>query len=257
MSGATARPTIRRHEWLLAGIAALIVFIVPMTVVGWLDDPPPEVRVLETREWLSSLIVDDDARILIVNTYDREAAGAFLGRIAQPWERRPQTIVASSDDGAAIGVWEALQRLEPSTVVIAGIPGADPLWSAIEAECARRHIELRYVADRAVISTDRLNLTIFGASPEIKIGRGVVVRRGNVSVVIALDAVPPLVDAQALIMYGDPAPATPDLLVTSDDSPRTPLQHEVLVNDRRAARLVIDENAVRVFGGVLRSPKRP
>ncbi len=254
MSGRAARPTIRRHDWLLAGVAAFVVFIVPMTVVGWLNDPQPEIRVLETDERLSTLVIDDDARILIVNTSNREAAGAFLGRIAQPWEPKPQTIVAAASDEAAIGVWEALQRIDPISVVIAGIPGADPLWSAIEAECASRQIDLRYVTDRATITTDRLHLTVFGAPPETDTGRGVVIRRDTVSILIALDAVPPRVDAQALIFNGDPAPATPDLVVTSDDSPRTPSHHEVLVGDLRAVRLVIEEDAVRVFGGVLRPP---
>jgi hypothetical protein len=254
VSGRAARPAIRRHEWLLAGIAALVVFVVPITVVGWLDDPQPEIRVLDTDQRLSTLVVDDDARILIINTDNREAAGAFLGRIAQPWEPKPQTIVASASDDAAIGVWEALMRLEPSSLVIAGVPGADPLWSAIEAECTRRQIDLRYVADRAVIETDHLNLTVFGAPPESDAGRGVAVRRGSVSIVVALDAVAPQIDAQALIFNGDPSPATPDLQITSDDSPRTPPQHELLVDDRRAARLVIEEDAVRAFGGVLRPP---
>jgi hypothetical protein len=231
------------------------MFVVPMTVVGWLDNPPPEVRVLDTADQLSTLVVDDDARILVVNTSDREAAAAFLGRIAQPWEQKPQTIVASSSDDAALGLWEALQRLEPSSVIIAGIPGAEPLWSAIEAECANRRIDLRYVADRAVIATDRLNLTVFGAPPETSTGRGVVVRRGSVSLVIALDAIPPRVEAHTLIFNGDPAPTTPDLLLTSDDTSRTPPQHEVLVGDLNAVRLVIEEDAVRVFGGILRSPK--
>lgn len=254
MSAAAARPTIRRHEWLLAGVAALVAFMVPMTVVGWLDDPQPEIRVLETAGRLSALIVDGDARVLVINTDDREAAGAFLGRIAQPWEERPQTLIASSDDGAAIGLWEALQRLDPSTVVVDGIPGADPLWAAIDAECSRREIELRYVSNRATLSTDRLVLTVFGAPPETEIGRGIVVRRGTVSVVIALDTLPPPVEGQALIFTGDPSPASPDLLITSDDAPRTSPRHELLVDDRRAARLVLDEDAVRVFGGVVRPP---
>jgi hypothetical protein len=255
VSGRAARPTIRRHEWLLAGIAALVAFVVPLTVVGWLDDPQPEIRVLGTDQRLSTLVIDGDSRILIVNTDNREAAGAFLGRIAQPWESKPQTIVASASEEAAIGLWEALQRLEPSSVIIAGIPGADPLWAAIEDECTRRQIDLHYVSDRATITTDRLSLTVFGAPPEIDTGRGVVIRRGPVSVLVALDAVPPRVEAQALIFNGDPAPATPDLVVTSDDSPRTPSHHEVLVGDLRAVRLVIEEDVVRVFGGVLRPPK--
>ncbi len=244
--------SIRRREWVLAGIAALLAFTIPMSIVGWMDDPEPELRVLETVSNLSALVVDGDARILVINTGDREAAGAFLGRIAQPWEARPTTVIAASTDDAAIGLWEALLRLEPSTVIVAGIPGADPLWAAIDAECARRQIDLRYVADRALVTTDRLQLTIFGNPPGAGSGRGVVVRRGDVNVVIAIDGTPPPADGQTLIFNGDPSPATPDLLVTSDDEPRRPRQHELLVDDLHAVRLVIGENAVRVFGGLLR-----
>lgn len=254
MSGAAADPTIRRREWVLAGIAALVAFVIPMALVGRLDDPKPEIRVLETSRRLSALVIDGDARILIVNTDDREAAGAFLGRIAQPWEERPQTIVAASTDEAAIGLWEALQRLDPASVIIAGIPGADPLWAAIDAECSRRRIDLTYVSDRAALATGRLAVTIFGVPPEAIGSRRVVVRRGNANVVIALDDMPPPVDGQALVFNGDPTAVDTDLLVTSDDAPRTPRQHELLVDDRRAARLVLDEDAVRVFGGVLRAP---
>jgi hypothetical protein len=147
--------------------------------------------------------------------------------------------------------------LDPAIVVVAGIPGADPLWAAIDAECARRQIDLRYVAGRATLSTQRLELTVFGSPPEAESGRGVVVRRGNANVVIALGAVPPPVHGQALIFNGDPESHAPELLVTSDNEPRTPLQHEVLVDDRRAVRLVLDTDSVRVLGGVLRSPAAP
>jgi hypothetical protein len=249
---ASGRP--RRLEWLLAGLAALVVFTVPMTVIGWLDNPAPEVRVLASPERLSALVIDGDARVLIVNTDDREGAVALLGRIAQPWETKPVTVIAPAEDGAAIGLWEVLQRLDPVSVVVAGVPGADPLWSAIDAECARRGIDLRYISDRASLPIDRIELMVFGVPPEQAGTPGVVIHRGDVSVAVAFDATPPPVEAQALVLNGDPAPATPDLLVTSDDSPRSPARHELLVGDLRYARLVIEEDAVRVFGGVLRSP---
>lgn len=254
MSARAAHSGIRRREWLLAGISAFVVFLVPMTVVGWLAESHPEVRVLDTADTLSALIVDGDARVLVINTDNREAAGALLGRIAQPWEPRPTTIIAASDDDAAIGLWEALQRLEPATVVVAGIAGADPLWAAIDAECVRREIVLHYVSDRVLLSTERLELTVFGVPPGSDHGRGVVVRRDDANIVIALDDVPPSVDSHALVFNGDPPVSSTEVLVTSDDAPRTPLLHEILVDDRRVARLVLDDRSIRVFGGVLRSP---
>ena len=144
-----------------------------------------------------------------------------------------------------------------ATVVVAGIPGADPLWAAIDAACADRGIELRYISQRATLATGRLDLTVFGTEVAGGGGRGVVVRRGDLSVIIALDRVPPAVDGQALIFDGDPAPATPDLLVTSDDGPRSPRQHELLVDDRRVVRLELGSDELRAYGGVLRSPAAP
>jgi len=254
VSQPAARPAIRRHEWLLAGLAALVAFVVPMTVVGWLDNPSPEVRVIASPTSLSAVVIDGDSRILIVNTDDREGAGAMLGRIARPWEPRPTTLISPSDDDAAIGLWEALQRLDPTTVIVAGVPGANQLWSEIDAECNRRGIDLRYVSDRVLLSTDRLDLTVFGAPPDQPAARGVVLHRGDVNVAFAFDPAPPPVEAQALVMNGDPAPATPSLLVTSNDNPRLPNQHELLVGALRYVQLVIEDDAIRAFGGVLRPP---
>jgi hypothetical protein len=255
VSAPATASAIRRREWLVAGIAALIAFVVPLSIVSWLDHPEPEIRLLASVERISALVVDGDARVLIANSDDREEAGAMLGRIAQPWEPRPRTIVAPSDARGALSLWEALQRLDPATVVVAGIPGADPLWAAIDAECSRRNIELRYISDRATISAGRLDLTIFGTPADVDGGSGVVIRRGNVNVVAAFDAIPPPVPGQVLIYNGDPAPASPDLLVSTDDAPRTVEHSELLVTGRRYARLVLDQEAVRVFGGVLRTPQ--
>jgi hypothetical protein len=255
VSAPAAAGAIRRREWLLAGIAALIAFVVPLSVVSWLDHPEPEIRLLGSVQHISALVVDGDARVLIANSDNREEAGAMLGRIAQPWEPEPRTIVAPSDETGALSLWEALQRLDPETVVVAGIPGADPLWAAIDAECSRRGIELRYVSDRATLSAGRLDLTIFGTPAEVEGGTGVVIRRGNVNVVAAFDAVPPSVPGQVLIHKGDPSPATPDLLVSTDDTPRTVEHSELLVTGRRYARLVLTADEVRVFGGRLRLPQ--
>ncbi|HEX5165846.1 MAG TPA: hypothetical protein VFV93_10665 [Thermomicrobiales bacterium] len=257
MSAPAADPAIRRRELVLAGIAALIAFVVPLSVVSWLDDPEPEIRVLASSERLSALVIDGDARVLIANSDDREEAGAMLGRIAQPWEPEPRTIVAPPDEGGSLSLWEALQRLEPATVVVAGIPGADPLWAAIESECNRRNIDLRYVSDRATLSTEHLDLTVFGTPPEAEGATGVVIRRGEISVVAAFGSIPPPVPGQVLIFNGDPSSTTPDLLVSSDDAPHSVQHNELLVTGRRYTRLVLTTDDVHVFGGTLRLPQSP
>ncbi|MGH9175030.1 MAG: hypothetical protein ACRD1H_11775 [Vicinamibacterales bacterium] len=250
----TAAAPARRRTWVIVALAALMMFVVPMATIGWLADAEPEIRVMLAGRELSSLVIDGEQRILVINTADREAAGALLGRIAQPWEADPTTIVSGSEDLAAIGLWEALQRLEPRTVVVAGIPGADPLWAAIDAYCVQRRIELHYIAERANLATERLEITLFGELPESDSGSGLVIRRGDLNVVIALDEQPPDIDGQVLIHAGDPAPLIPDLFITSNVTPGPSRQHEVIVDERERVTLLIEEHRVRVFDGTLRLP---
>jgi hypothetical protein len=241
-----------RRAWFAGAVAAVLVFGIPYLTMAALSDDQPEVRVLATGGRLSALVIDDAARILILNAPDREEARAAPGRVARPWERRPTLIIAPADDAVAAGVWDVVQSTHPRSVVIAGIPGADPLWTTIEQTCAGRGIELRYVTGWATIATANLRLTVMAPEPEEPGAQLVVVRRSSTSVVIALDDAAPDVAGQVLVSSGPVPTGGVDLLISADGATVAGARAQLLVARRDVVRLVLDPARVRVQGGTLR-----
>lgn len=256
-SPVSARPgladrLVARQGWVVGGIVALLTLVLPLGAHALLTDDDPEVRVLETDGRLSALIVDGDARILVIDTKDREMARDALGRLYRPWEARPQVVIAPSTDDAAIGLWGVLQDLDPRQVFVAGVPGALPLWRDIEVECRRREIPLRIVPDLLTVTTPRLSVSLVGREPERDDARAVVVRRGDTNIVLAFDEQRLPVRGQVLVTAGTGQEASADLLVTGSGTPRDTPRPEIIVGRRERVRLVLGTDDVRVYGGARR-----
>src|SRR4051794_31220934 len=111
---------------------ALLVFGVPYGALTLSTKPEPELRVIRTGDTLGGLLIDGQARMLILGTGDPREANAALGRLAGPLEDSVTTLVAAADDKIVAGLFEALQQSSPAQVLILGVPGADPTWAAIE-----------------------------------------------------------------------------------------------------------------------------
>lgn len=241
--------------WVAGLLAGLLTFGMPFLLLEWLTDDPPVVRVARTGGQLSALVADGDTRVLVVNADDREELRAALGKFGRPWEPRPRLLIAPPDDAAAVGLWEALQTTDPERVVVTGVPGADPLWAAIERRCRDAGIELTWLTDRLVVDTARLRLTIFGTAPDTRAGSAVVVRRGGANVVLALDEREQRVAGQVLVTSAEEPRTTADVVVTSRSEPHELTRDEVVVG-RDVVELVLDAQRVRVFGGTHRGPER-
>lgn len=248
-------PRSTRRGALLAGVVAMLaVLLIPLSVIAVLDSPEPELRVSAAWGRVSVLITDGDERLLIINTDDREAARALAGRLYRPWEPGPSILIAPADDRAAIGLWELVQRVETGSVLVAGVPGADPLWDAIERHCRARGIDLVYVTGRATVDTSRLRVDVIGHGPELTGERVVSVQRGGIRAVIALDATVPTEPANVLITGASGHGTTSDLVITSDVASRSSLVHEVIVRSREVIRVSLEPELIRIYGGSLREP---
>ena len=243
---------VARSGWVVAGIVALLTVVLPLGAFALWTEDAPEVRVLETERKLSALVVDDDVRILIIDTRNRERARDALGRLYRPWEARPQILIAPATDDAAIGLWTVLEDTDPRQVLVAGSPGALPLWGEIEAECLRRGIPIQFIDDLTTVTTPRLTVSIFGREPESEDARAVVIRRGDANVVLAFDAGRLPAQGQVVITAGrgDEVPA--DLLITASDEPRETPRREIIVASLRRVRVVLARDEVQVFGGARR-----
>jgi hypothetical protein len=244
-----------RALWVAALAAFALVFFGPLIALAAVSDDPPSVRVFQTDGRVSALVADGGLRVLILNSTDPRTANAALGE-ARPWEPGPDVIVAPSTDDVATGLLSAIRASSPQSVIIAGLPGAGTLWHALERECESRGIDVTYTVGSTSIVGERVTLTVFGIEDDEDEGRAVIVRRtaGGASVAIALDRGLPRVRSHVVVTTGDADAVNADLIVTTDDDARPVRQPELALGFRERARLLLNADAVEVFGGTFRGP---
>lgn len=247
MESVIRRPRLRRLA--LGALGFLVGLVTPLALSSWLHTEPAEVRVFLQGRELGVLIVDGDARVLVIQTDDREELIASLGVMARPWEPAPRLLVAPADDGVAVALWEALLRLPVSRVVIAGLPGADPLWSQIETYCRAEGIELRYVAGLLSFQLSRTSISVFGLNAEGAGEQAVVVRSGAVNVLIPFGAAPASIAAQVVIANSAPDHPSAAVVISSKPVEIYPPKEGILVAGRAIIRVRFEGERVRIRGG--------
>ena len=149
----------RRRHWIIGGVcAALVAALVTWTLAD--SSATPEIRVGGTERAVSALLVDGDDRILILNANGPQDARAVIGILSPPWEAAPSTVVVGADRVSPAALSEALQRLQPRQLIVAGAPGADPDWVALERFCRATGITVSYLDHEVEIALDAVTLTI-------------------------------------------------------------------------------------------------
>jgi hypothetical protein len=252
-----AVPRLSRRSLIAGSIAALVTVVAPLIVWSRQSNDEPEVRVLRTRDRATALIADGSARVLVVNSPDREAVRDAIGRASRPWEPLPHLLIAPSDDDAAVGLLEAVEHSRPKNVLVAGVPGADPVWARVAQLCRERAIPVQYVTTMATAETERLQITVLGADPEErKPARAAIVRRGETNLVVAFDAGPQPTPGQVLIANSISEDVTADMLITVDDTPRRFNRDQVLVGTGDLVRIALTATGVQITGGKYRGPRR-
>jgi hypothetical protein len=234
-----------------AALVGLLTFGIPLLLVEARRASHPELRVVEVGGRLSTYIMLDDARVLIINVSDPRDAHALLGRIRRPWEPGPSAIVASASGDSAAALLSTIEQTEPAQVIILGLPGAEPEWTILERACEQRAIELEYVPAIGVIRHQQADLSIESGERA-----AVVVSVDAISVVIGLGDQYP--SARAAVVVSDtepPAAVHASLLVRSQ-----PLTQgaagatELLVERNQSITLVIEPDRIVARGGEVRQP---
>lgn len=239
-----------RYMWLVGISSALLVLLALLAVAEARSDPRAEIRVVPTGSRLSAEIVDGTHRVLIINATQPADARSALGRLGRPWESQAATLIAPADDLAAVGLWEAIQRLEPRQVFVIGVPDGGTTWSAIDQHAREQDIDLRYVSQDAVLTLDELTLSLFPPSSVTSRDPAVVARHGNVNIAFALGSVLPKIPTQLVVTAGIPsAPTSAALLITGRTPPGPRSQPTMQIDS--ADRLVIhfDGHRVQLTGG--------
>lgn len=188
----------RSSPWLVVCIAAAVFLLMPLAFLTATVKQQPEIRITygEGRnDAFSALIVTEEVRILMINSSDRRTARSIIGTLARPWEPAFSVVIAPAGDETFAGIHEAVRNPAIRQVIIAGIPGANPEWTALERELASRGIDLHYAGGPVEINPEPFRLTIHPGEED----GNIVVRNGQSVVVLALDAIMPTTPAHLTI----------------------------------------------------------
>ncbi len=173
------------RPWLVACVAAAIFFLMPLAFITATVSQQPEIRIAygEARtDAFSALVVTGEVRILMINSTDRRTARSIIGTLARPWEPPYSVVIAPAGDQTFAGVHEAVRNPAITQVIIVGIPGANPEWTALERELANRDIDLHYAGGPVEINPEPLQMTIQPGGQDAHI----IVRNGQAVVLLAL-----------------------------------------------------------------------
>jgi hypothetical protein len=240
--------------WITGIVTGLLVFSVPYVATNALADPSPELRAIRAGDGLAMLLRDDEARILILNTGDPQEAIAALGRLSGPLDADVTTLLSAADDALVAALYEVLLRTSPGQVILLGVPGADPTWTALEAECKRRGIALDYVSGSARVSTTRLQLVLDGPSLDGEGSAMVTILRGATGVAVAFGTPPPSRQGHVLVTMDGTAEGFAAIVTPREGRGAAA---RIVIGRRDRVRIVLEQDEVRVFGGSLRDPAPP
>jgi hypothetical protein len=214
------------------------------------DTGVPQIRIASTGDILTTQINDGDQGILIATTTGANDARAALGVLNRPWERRPSVVVAPASEAVAVGLLEAIGRLTPDRVIVAGAPGDSAAWAAIERFCREHSIDISYLDAAATVELSHLTLTI--VPPRVSISSPgpayVVVSRGELTIAIALSGLPE--DARFHVAVSSArGPATADLVIAPEVQNGTPVGKLLVAERGRRVILLVEDSRIRARGG--------
>jgi hypothetical protein len=233
-------------------LAGLATFGLPLAVLSWTAASPPEVKVVSNNGRLSAFIVSDGLRLLALTEVDPREVQWLLGNVRRPWEAGPSTLaVSAANDPRASGLWAALQQTDVKQVIVVGLPGADPTWTAVERHCEQHGIRLDYVAARATIDAEDMLLVLLHGDEQAG-GDSLLLRSGQLNIAIALDSSYPSDAAGIVIANGAPSAEVPqpDLLIRSEWLTQPlPQTTELALGRSGTVSLLLEDDRVRVRGG--------
>lgn len=247
--------TNRYSPWLIGGLAALFVFSIPLIVSNATASHDPEIRAIRSGRHFAALIVTDSGRVLFVNSDDRRVTRSLVGRLARPWESDAATVIAPAQDRTAVGLYETMQHPAITQVIVLGLPGADPIWSAIERDSATRGIDVHFLATESRIETLPVTLDL-GPSDDDH-DAYIAVSHGSTLVGISGGDDPPSTPLHVAILAAWPDDEIDADLVIVPVRPETDVgTSSVVTRDNEVVRITLADGEVRVSGGRLYSATR-
>lgn len=135
------------YSWLLGLTVASLVVLVPLTVIAWTSQPVLSLELIRTRSSFSGMIQSSDHRVMFSTAWSPADARSFYGDVTTPWDPRPASLIVPASDTVAAGTLELLERAKPRQLVVLGVPGASPDWTAVERTARANDVQLVWVTE--------------------------------------------------------------------------------------------------------------
>lgn len=233
----------RFRLWLVGIVAASVFFLMPLAFLTATAEQHPEIRITygEGRtDPFSALIVTDTARVLLINSDDRRKARSTIGTLFRPWEPPYSVVIAPAGDATFAGVHEATRNPGVRQVIIAGLPGANPEWTALERELAARDVVLHYTGNPVEITQVPLQLSVYP-------GTHIVVRNGQALVVLAMGTNVPANPAHLAIL-NQPRETGDSVDLVMVPISDTGFDGSVIVERGRRSTVMVHEHRIEIDG---------
>lgn len=244
-------PAWPEHRHWFVGAAVGLALLIALQLASSAGDGTPELRLAASSGAINAQVVDADHRILILNANSPRDARAVIGRLNQPWETRPATVIVGADRGNAEALWEAIQRLEPHQIIVAGAPGDSVIWSAIERHAREHAIDISYLDDVTMIALDTLTLALYPPADGPGTGRSsyVEVMLSESRAVVGLAGLPR--QGRYRVIASEDLPRTGlwgDLLVSTPGSPTPAVGRSIVLNPGERIDAALEPDRIRISG---------
>ena len=249
----------KRRHWIV-GAAFGLALLISLQLASGAGDDAPTLRLAATSRAINAQIVDGDHRILILNANSSRDARSVIGRLNQPWEARTATVIVGADRGNAEALWEAIQRLEPRQIIVAGAPGDSVTWSAIERHAREHAIDISYLSAATTIAVDTMMVELH---PPVEDGNGsagsyVEVKLSESRVVVGLGGLPR--QGRYRVVASEEAPGPNlwgDLRVSTTGGSAAPVGRSILLDPGDRIDASLEPDRIRVSGRPARSVHGP
>ena len=244
----------------MVGVAFGLALLITLQLASSAGDSAPTLRLAATSRAINAQIIDGDHRILILNAASPRDARSVIGQLNQPWEARTATVIVGADRGNAEALWEAIQRLEPRQIIVAGAPGDSVTWSAIERHAREHAIDISYLSAATTIALDAAMVDLH---PPVEDGNGsagsyVEVKLFESRVVIGLGGLPRQGRYRVIASEGAPGPNLwGDLRISTTGGFVAPVGRSILLGPGDRIDASLERDRIRISGRPARNLQDP
>lgn len=160
-------------------------------------------------------------------------------------------MIVGADRGNADALWEAIQRLEPRQIIVAGAPGDSITWSAIERHARQHDIAITFLGRATAVALDTLTVEfhppVDGTS--VVAGSYVEIELSESRILVALGGLPRHGRYRVIVAEEAPGPNVwGDLRISTTSGPPDQVGRSILLGPGDRIDATLEPERIRISG---------